>query len=119
MRIIERIYINGAFVTPHGEEFFDLFNSATGKLIGRVRLGDVEDTRRAIAAANGAFPSFSRTTKQERIAMLHRLHDAVQAKAGLLADAAIEEFGAPSSVAFWGAQWTASLFLNAAKALED
>ena len=26
MNIIERIYINGAFVTPHGEELFDLFD---------------------------------------------------------------------------------------------
>jgi aldehyde dehydrogenase (NAD+) len=58
MRIIERIDINGAFVTPHGEEFFDLFNPATGKLIGRVRLGDVEDTRHAIAEAKGAFQPF-------------------------------------------------------------
>ena len=100
MRIIEQIYINGAFVTPNGKEYFDLFNPATGKAIGRVRLGDAEDVRHAIAAAKRAFPALSRTSKQERIAMLRRLHNAVQAKVDLLADAAIEEFGATVSCGF-------------------
>jgi aldehyde dehydrogenase (NAD+) len=119
MRIIEQIYINGAFVTPNGKEYFDLFNPATGKVIGRVRLGDAEDVRHAIAAAKRAFPALSRTSKQERIAMLRRLHNAVQAKVDLLADAAIEEFGAPVAVASAGMQRAAGSFLNAAKTLED
>ena len=29
MHQINEIYINGQFVTPHGEELFDLFNPAT------------------------------------------------------------------------------------------
>jgi aldehyde dehydrogenase (NAD+) len=117
--ILEQIYINGAFVTPRGEELFDLFNPATGQVIGRVRLGGAEDIRIAVAAAERAFPAFSRTSKQERIAMLHRLHDRVLANAGRLADAQIEEFGAPASIAPGVAQWAASLYLGAAKALED
>jgi aldehyde dehydrogenase (NAD+) len=119
MRIIDQIYINGAFVTPHGEELFDLFNPATGKVIGRVRLGDAEDIKIAVAAAERAFPAFSRTSKQERIAMLQRLHDRVLAKADLLADAQIEEFGVPVSVAPRLAQWAPSLFLDMAKTLEE
>jgi aldehyde dehydrogenase (NAD+) len=29
--VINKIYIDGEFVTPHGTELFDLFNPATGK----------------------------------------------------------------------------------------
>ena len=77
MRMIDKIYIGGEFVVPHGEELYDLFNPVLGTVFGRVRLGDVEDTRRAIATAKRAFPSFSRTPKSERLAMLRSLHDAV------------------------------------------
>ena len=64
MRIIDRIYIDGGFETPHGTELFDLYNPAKGEVIGNVRLGDEADTRRAIAAAKRALPAFSRTSKR-------------------------------------------------------
>jgi len=48
-------YIDGAFVESHGREVMDILKPTNGQLIGRVTLGDEEDTRRAIAAANRAF----------------------------------------------------------------
>jgi aldehyde dehydrogenase (NAD+) len=119
MRIIDKIYIDGSFVTPHGEELFDLFNPAKGEVIGKVRLGDAEDARRAIAAAKRAFPSFSHTSKEERIALLCRLHDAVLAKAEALTEATIEEYGGPVSRAAWATHYAADCFLNTAKTLEQ
>ncbi|WNJ90176.1 aldehyde dehydrogenase family protein [Bosea sp. 685] len=119
MRIIDTVYIDGAFVAPHGEELFDLFNPATGAVIGRVRLGDVEDTQRAIAAAKAAFPAMSRTSKAERIAMLKRLHEAVMARLDAITQATIEEYGAPVARASWGAKYAAQSFLDAASTLED
>src|ERR1700722_14217410 len=77
MHIIDQIYIDGAFVTPHGKELFELFNPASAQVIGRVRLADAEDARRAIAAARRAFPAFSGTDKSVRSAMLRRMHEAV------------------------------------------
>ena len=47
MRTIDKIYIDGAFVTPHGSERFDLFNPATKERIGSVRLGDAEEFKEA------------------------------------------------------------------------
>jgi hypothetical protein len=38
MRTIDTVYIDGQFVTPHGEELFDLFNPATEEKIVQVRL---------------------------------------------------------------------------------
>jgi aldehyde dehydrogenase (NAD+) len=118
MRTIDQIYIDGHFVPPHGEEMFDLYNPATEMKIGEVRLGDETDARAAVAAAKRAFPAFSRTSKAERIAMLHRLHDAVAARADALAAATIEEYGAPQYFVAFSAQRAGSVFLDMAETLE-
>jgi aldehyde dehydrogenase (NAD+) len=119
METIDTLYIDGAFVTPHGTELFDLHNPATGAVIGTVRLGDEIDARAAIAAAKRAFPAFSRSTKEERIALLHRLHDAIAARAADLTEAVIEEYGAPMVRAEWMAGHAMSVLLDAAKTLES
>ena len=119
MRTLDQIYIDGAFVTPHGEALFDLHNPASGQVIGQVRLADAEDARRAIAAAKRAFATFRLTTREQRIALLHRLHAAVAARIDDITEATILEYGAPVSRARWGAQYAADAFLNAARTLED
>jgi aldehyde dehydrogenase (NAD+) len=119
MRIIDRIYIDGEFVTPHGTELFDLHNPASGSVIGSVRLGDVEDTRRAISAAKRAFPAFSRTSKAERIAILHKLHESVLAHAEALIETTVEEYGAPPPRASGAIRYAAEVFLDAIKVLES
>ncbi|MFL9963778.1 aldehyde dehydrogenase family protein [Paraburkholderia sediminicola] len=119
MRIIDKVYIDGTFVTPHGDELFDLFNPATEQVIGRVRLADAQDARDAIAAAKRAFPAFSRTDKRERIDMLKRMHEAVVAREDELFEAIIEEYGAPVSRGRWMAQHASSVLLEAAKVLQD
>jgi aldehyde dehydrogenase (NAD+) len=118
MRTIDQIYIDGNFVSPHGAELFDLYNPATEMKIGEVRLGDETDARAAVAAAKRAFPAFSRTSKAERIAMLHRLHDAVLARADALAAAMIEEYGAPQYFVDFSAHRAGSVFLDMAETLE-
>ena len=47
MHTIEQIFINGEFITPHGTEWFDLYNPATAQVIGQVRLADEVDGERA------------------------------------------------------------------------
>jgi aldehyde dehydrogenase (NAD+) len=118
MKTIRRIYIDGAFVTPHGTEMFDLFDPARGEVIGQVQLADTEDVRRAIQAAKRALPGHARTTKDERIELLHSLHDAMLSKASDLEEATILEYGAPIARARWTAKYAAESFMNAAKTLE-
>ena len=118
MRSIDKVYIDGQFVTPHGRELFDLFNPATEEKIGQVRLGDAVDAKAAVAAAKRAFPAYSRTSKAERIVLLRRLHDAVAARSEVLAAAMIEEYGAPQSFVGFSAAHAASLFLDMAQTLE-
>ena len=117
MQQIDKVYIDGAFVTPHGEEWFDLHNPAKETVIGTVRLADAEDARRAIAAAKRAFPAFSRTSKEERIALLERMHAAVQAREDELYEAIVEEYGAPVSRARWMAKYPADVLAEVVKVL--
>jgi aldehyde dehydrogenase (NAD+) len=42
--VISKIYIDGEFATPHGTELADLFNPATGQVIGQVQLVGEVDT---------------------------------------------------------------------------
>lgn len=119
MHHIDRIYIDGAFVTPHGEELYELHNPATTGVIGRVRLADAEDARRAIAAAKRAFPAWSRTGPAERIAALRRMHQAIAARAEELTAAVIEEYGAPVSRASWMAAHAADVLAQMAEVLEQ
>jgi aldehyde dehydrogenase (NAD+) len=117
MKIIDHIYIDGAFVPPHGTELFDLHNPATARVIGHVRLGDEIDMRAAIAAAKRAFPAFSRTTKTERIATLNRLAFALEARRTDLTEAVIEEYGAPVSRSAWMTDYAVGGFRLGAQTL--
>ncbi|UPG87129.1 aldehyde dehydrogenase family protein [Luteibacter aegosomatis] len=119
MHSIDQVYIDGAFVEPHGTERFELFNPATEALLGTVRLADADDARLAIAAARRAFPAWSRTTVQERVALLRRMHDAMLAHEDELLAAVIEEYGAPSARSRWMAQFPAQVFLQAIDTLEN
>lgn len=118
MHHIEQVYINGEFVTPHGTERFDLYNPATARVIGQVRLADAVDGERAIAAARAAFPAWSKTTKQVRIAALQRMHAAVAARHDDLLEAVVEEYGAPASRSAWMASYPAEVIAQAIEALE-
>src|SRR5260370_5505033 len=93
IRPITTHYIDGAFVDSHGQEAVDIIRPTDGQVIARVTLGDIEDTRRAIAAAKRAFVIFGQTTKAERAAALRRLHQAVSARVDDLTAAMAEEYG--------------------------
>jgi len=118
LSVVAHVYIDGAFVQPHGTDWFDLFDPSTEERIGRVRLGDREDALAAIAAARRAFPAMSRTSKSERIAMLGRLHAAVSARAADIRDAMMREYGASHAFATASADNAADAFRRAAITLE-
>lgn len=119
MRSIDKIYIDGAFRTPHGTEPFTLMNPSTAMPIGSVILADEEDAKAAIAAAKRAFASHSRTGKAERIEMLEALGAAVSRRVGDIKEAMMEEYGAPQLFAGWSAQHAADCFANTVKTLKD
>ena len=119
VKTITKHYIDGAFVESHGREVMDIVNPTNGEVIAHVTLADEEDARRAIAAAKQVFPSFGRTTKEERSEILRNLHKAVSARIGDLTDVMVEEYGGVRQFAGPIVQSGADVFLAAEKALHE
>ena len=119
MRAITTHYIDGEAVNSHGREVMDIVNPTNEKIIAQVTLGDDEDTRRAIAAAKRAFATFSQSTREERIALLQRLHNAVSARADDLTNIMVEEYGGVVQFVAPIVQAAADVFLAAEQALRD
>ena len=103
-------YINGQFVESLGTETFDLINPASGKLRGQVTLGDERDAALAIKAAKEAFKSFSKTSLEERAALLDRLAEAYAERREEHAQALIEEYGGTASMAKFSVDRAINLF---------
>lgn len=118
-KIINQVYINGAFVTPHGTEVLELLNPATKEVVAQVRLADEEDTRQAVASAKRALRTFSQTTKAERLDYLQRLHDALLPRVDDLQEATIAEYGATVQRALWSNKLAAETFLYFKEVLKD
>jgi aldehyde dehydrogenase (NAD+) len=112
-------YIDGAFVESHGRETMDIISPTSGEVIGRVTLGDEEDTRYAIAAAKRAFASFGRSTKEERATILRRLHEAASARLDDLTAAMVEEYGGIVQFARPIVESGVNAFLASEKALQE
>ncbi|MHC0440158.1 aldehyde dehydrogenase family protein [Flavobacterium sp. 3-210] len=93
MKTIDKIYINGEFVSPKGTEYFNLISPTTNEQLGKVRLGNTEDTKNAIEAAKNAFKTFSKTTTSERIQYLKNIKIAVEKRKTDFINIMIEEYG--------------------------
>jgi aldehyde dehydrogenase (NAD+) len=119
IKAITTHYIDGAFVESHGQEVMDIIRPIDARVIARVTLGDQEDTRRAIAAARRAFDTFGRTTKEERISTLRRLHDAVSARVDDLTAAMVNEYGGVVQFARPIVETGINAFLAAEKGVQE
>src|SRR5580658_760771 len=119
MKTITRHYIDGAFVESHGRETMDIVNPTNRKAIARVTLGDEQDTRNAVAAAKRALETFGRSTREERLSLLHRLYEAVMARKDDLTAMMVEEYGGVVQFAGPIVQSGANAFLAAERALKE
>ena len=119
MKTIATIYIDGQFVTPHGREPLVLLDPATERETTTVILADDVDAQRAIAAAKAAFPAVARTTREERMAWLQRLHDAVAAAEPDIIDVMVTEYGGTTAMAMGTARRAAASFAIARRLLAE
>ncbi|MCD9029722.1 aldehyde dehydrogenase family protein [Luteimonas sp. BDR2-5] len=99
MRDCLKFYIDGRWVEPSGTGSFELLDPATELPSGRVALGDAVDVDRAVAAARTAFDSYSRTSREARIALLQRIAEVFEARKPDMIAAVIRELGCPAWLA--------------------
>ena len=92
-------FIGGRQVPPHSNEFLDNVDPATGLVYSRVPDSDEEDMEAAVAAAEQAFPQWSRTPAVERSGILLRLADLIESNLDRLATAECIDTGKPITLA--------------------
>jgi aldehyde dehydrogenase (NAD+) len=99
MREMLQFYIDGEWVDPVTPNTLDVINPATEEVCGRISLGSAADVDKAVAAAKKALPGFARTTRDERIALLERILEEFAKRHDDVANAIMEEMGAPWKLA--------------------
>ena len=97
-----QFYIDGQWVDPVEPRTLDVVNPATEEVYGRISLGSAADVENAVAAANRAFATFSMTSREERIDLLQAILDEFAKRHDDIAEAIMDEMGAP-----WGLAKTA------------
>ncbi|MBR0664269.1 NAD-dependent succinate-semialdehyde dehydrogenase [Roseomonas hellenica] len=88
-------YIDGQWVQADSGKTLAVKNPATGEVIGHVPALSAVETRRAIEAANAAWPAWRAMLAKERGAILRRLNDLMLANADDLAAIMTAEQGKP------------------------
>ncbi|SFJ79835.1 aldehyde dehydrogenase family protein [Celeribacter neptunius] len=78
-----------------GSKTFDVFNPATGELVGRAPNATLDDLNRAVAAAKAAFPAWAALPDAERQARCAALVKAIEANADEIAHTLTLEQGKP------------------------
>ena len=94
-----KFYIDGAWVEPAGKKTRPVVNPATEEAMYDIALGAKADVDKAVAAARRAFVTFSRTSRDERVAMLTRVADAYKKRLKEIGTAISDEMGAPTTLA--------------------
>jgi betaine-aldehyde dehydrogenase len=99
MQVFDKLYINGAWVAPHGKKTIDVTNASTEEVMATIPEGDETDIDAAVKAARDAFDSWSATTPAARAEILGRIRDGLKERGDELAKAIAAEVGMPLKMA--------------------
>jgi len=92
-------FVDGQFVGPIGGTYLDNIEPATGKAYSQVPDSDQGDVELAVAAAEKAFPEWSRTPAAERSRMLLRIAELIDRDLEKFARAESIDTGKPLTLA--------------------
>ena len=99
MRDYLDFYIGGEWVRAAGAKTLDVINPADESVAGRISLGSAADVDKAVKAARDAFPAYSETSREDRLALLQAIAAEYQNRYAEIAEAITEEMGAPAALA--------------------
>lgn len=94
-----KFYIDGAWVDPATRRTIDVINPATEEAFTKIAMGSAADVDKAVTAARRAFPAWTVTTREERLALLRRILVEYMKRYDDLAQAVSREMGAPLAMA--------------------
>jgi aldehyde dehydrogenase (NAD+) len=99
MREMLQFYIDGKWVDPITPNTLDVINPATEEVCGHISIGSAADVDVAVAAAKRAFETYSQTTREQRLDLLQAILDEYLKRFDDVAEAIMDEMGAPWEVA--------------------
>jgi len=111
-----QFYINGRWVDPVEPGSLEVVNPATEAVFGRISIGSAADVDVAVAAASRAFETFSRTPREQRLALLQSILDVFVRRADEVAEAIMDEMGAPWGLARYAQAASGTQHISAALA---
>jgi len=77
-----KFYIDGQWVDPTTPATHDVVNPSTEEVCARISMGSAADVHKAVAAARRAFETYSQTTREDRLALLGGLSEALRRHRG-------------------------------------
>jgi acyl-CoA reductase-like NAD-dependent aldehyde dehydrogenase len=95
MKTYDKIYIGGEWAAPTGKGSFDVTDSSTEEVIGRIPASSTADVDRAVKAARAAFDGWSRTPAAERAAFLQKIQAGIVERTQEIAETVSAEVGMP------------------------
>ena len=95
MRVQTDNFIDGQWVRSSATDTITVVNPATERAIATVPNGTVEDADRAVRAAAAAFPSWSQSSLDTRVAVMRAAADALEARSPQVSHDICEEIGKP------------------------
>src|ERR1700733_9409412 len=101
MSMIERsqIFIGGGWIASSGTDAITVINPATEEPLATVPRGSAEDVDRAARAAADAFPRWSQSSLQERVAVFEKLARLTEARSDEITRTIVSEVGQPVTTA--------------------
>lgn len=99
--MIERseILIDGVWVASAGDGVIEVENPVTEQVVATVPGGDASDVDRAVAAARSALDGWSRSSLDERAAVLRAIADIIERRSDEITRTIVTEIGEPLSIA--------------------
>jgi aldehyde dehydrogenase (NAD+) len=94
-----RLYIDGQWVDRPDAPRLAVVDPVSERVVGHVAAGSAADVDLAVMAARRAFEGFSRSTVEQRLALLERILALLEERAELFAQAIVAEMGAAISFA--------------------
>jgi aldehyde dehydrogenase (NAD+) len=98
-RARDEIFIDGAWRPSTGGEVITLVNPATEEPFATIPSGTPADVDAAATAAAKSLPDWSRSDRQERSAVLHRMADLIDARTAEITRTIVTEVGQPEHLA--------------------
>ncbi|MFT3673461.1 aldehyde dehydrogenase family protein [Aestuariivirga sp.] len=115
-----QFFIDGKWVAPAEPKTLAVINPATEETCATISVGSAADVDKAVAAARRAFPAWSLSSREQRLALLRKILEIYNSRYDEMAEVVSQEMGAPLAFAKAAQAWAGQVHMEATiKALEN